>query len=227
MPRRWVPRLVLGAVAVIVLAIIVSISVGEGGPQKVTISGGEYVQQLVAGIPQDGAYLGSSDAPVTITVFNDLQAPSGAEYELDVVDNLIEQYARPGDARLEFRHYSFGAKNTNLAAFAAVAAGEQDREWQYVELFFRNQSNAPGGVVSEEFLADIAGSVPELDTDQWSSDLDSSQVSDQVEADAQLGTSMHLPAKPAVVVAGPTGQTEELDDAPSLDAIRAAVASVE
>ena len=149
------------------MAAVVSLSIGEGGPEKIAISGGEQTQQLIAGIPQDGPYLGPSDAAVTITVFNDLQCSSCDDYELQTVDPLIEQYARTGEARLEFRHISLGEAETTKAAYAAAAAGEQDREWQYIDLLFRNQDEAPAHTVSDEFLEDIGNAIPDFDLDAW------------------------------------------------------------
>jgi protein-disulfide isomerase len=221
-----VPRLLLGAGAAALLAGIVSISVGQGGPERITISGGEQVQRLIAGIPQDGPYLGPSDAPVTITVFNDLQCGSCDAYELETVDPLIEGYARTGRARLEFRHYSLGEAETTVAAYAATAAGEQDREWQYVDLFFRNQDEA-GHDVSDEFLTDVGNAIPDFDLDAWKQARDSAVVAERVEADATLAAELSLRVNgPSVVVDGPGG-TKVLQDSPSTADVDAAVAAVE
>ena len=165
----WLPRLLLGVGVVALFAAVVSLSVGEGGPEKIAISGAEETQRLIAGIPQDGPYLGPADAAVTITVFNDLQCSSCDDYELDTVNPLIEEYARDRDARLEFRHISLSEAETTKAAYAAAAAGEQDREWQYVDLLFRNQDEAPAGIVSDEFLEDVASGIPNFDLDAWNS----------------------------------------------------------
>ena len=220
----WVPRLVLGAGGIALLGAIIAIAVGEGGSEEIELTGAGQTQQLIGGILQEGALLGSDDAPVVMTVFNDLQAPSGQDFELDVVDPLIEEFVRTGDMRVEIRHFSFTERETNLAAYAATSAGEQDRQWQYLDLFFRNQDEAHG-VVTQEFLRDIANAVPELDTDQWSDDIDSEAVHDTVETDAALGDQLRLPAAPAVEVTGPGGN-QSLDDSPSLDEVRAAIESV-
>jgi len=224
----WLPRLLLGVGAIGVLAAVVSLSIGEGGPEKITISGGEQTQQLIAGIPQDGPYLGPSDGSVTITVFNDLQCSSCDDYELHTVDPLIEQYARTGEARLEFRHISLGAHETTTAAYAAAAAGEQDREWQYIDLLFRNQDEAPAGTVSDEFLKDIGNAVPEFDLDAWTTAGDSVEVKDRVEADATLAGELGLRISgPSVVVTGPgPGDLKVLQDSPSKAEIDAAVSAV-
>ena len=82
MRSPWVPRLVLGVAGAALLGAMISIAVGQGGSDQTRIEGGEATQQLIGGIPQDGAFIGPAGAAVTITVFNDLQAPSGADYEL-------------------------------------------------------------------------------------------------------------------------------------------------
>ena len=223
----WLPRLLLGAGAVGLLAAVVSLSVGEGGPETIAISGGEQTQQLIAGIPQDGPYLGPSDAAVTITVFNDLQCSSCDDYELHTVDPLIEQYARTGQAKLEFHHISLGAAETTTAAYAATAAGEQDREWQYIDLLFRNQDEAPAHTVSDEFLTDIGNAVPDFDLDAWNTARDSAEVKNRVEADATLAAELGLRSGPSVVVTGPgPGDPKVLQDSPSKEEIEAAVSAV-
>jgi protein-disulfide isomerase len=199
--------------------------VGEGGPEKITIGGGEEVQQLIAGIPQDSRFLGASDAPVTITVFNDLQCGSCDDYQLQTVDPLIEEFARTDDARLEFRNFSLGPTTTTEAAYAAMAAGEQNRQWQYVDLLFRNQKEAPGNEVSEEFLQDIANAIPDFDVEAWKRARESPEVSALVQEDAELAADLRLPAEPAIVVTGPGG-TRELDESPSKEQVEAAVAAV-
>ena len=118
-------------------------------------------------------------------------------------------------ARFEFRNFSLGEAETTKAAYAAAAAGEQDREWQYVDLFFRNQDEAPAHTVSDEFLDDIGNAIPDFDLDAWREARDSPEVADRVEADVKLAADLGLPAfGPAVVVSGPNG-TKLLEDSPS------------
>jgi protein-disulfide isomerase len=221
-----VPRLLLGAGAVGLIGAIVSIAVGTGGPTVIKLKGGDQVQELIGGIQQDGTDLGPPDVPVTISVFNDLQCSTCDDYEVHTVDPLIEEYARTETARLEFRNYSLGQAETTKAAFAATAAGLQDREWQFVETFFRNQDAAPGGNVSEEFLNDIGNSITDLDTDTWRQDMSSPEVKARVDADAQLAADYGLRVNgPSIVVEGPGG-TKVLQDSPSQEEVEAAVQAV-
>ena len=214
--------LAVGAVALVVA--LVSLAVGEGGPKSAPVGGVNEVQELLGGIEQDGAFLGPDDAEVTVTVFNDIQCVPCASFELDVVDPLVERYARTDRARLEFRHFSLAPNDTTLAAIAAEAAGMQARQWQYLDTFVRNQDIAEGDV-DEEDLREVAEAVPELDVDQWQQDYDSPEAEERVRQDAVLAADLKLPAEPAIVVTGPGGQ-RNLTETPTLDEVEAAIAAV-
>ncbi len=219
------PRVLLALGAIGVAAAIYSISVGSGGPQAQDIGGVNDVQRIFGGIAQDDAYLGPEDAETTITVFNDLQCGACADYEIEMIDPLVERYARSGDARMEFRHFSLAPNDTTLAAIAAEAAGAQERQWQYLDTFFRNQAVAQARGVDEELLREIAEAVPELDPDQWATDYHDPASEDRVRDDAMLAAELKLTAEPAVVVSGPGGQ-RQLIDRPSTEEIEAAIDQV-
>jgi len=221
MRSPWFPRVGLGLAAVLLIYGIVSIAVGQGGPQRFVLRGGNAVQELYGGVRQDGTRLGSPDAPVTIAVFNDLQCAPCRRYQLHVVDPLIGEYARGSTAQLEFHNFSLGPTDTTLGAYAATAAGVQDREWQYIDLFFRNQGEAAPRVTSQ-FLNDIANAIPDLDTAQWDDDRGSAKVKAIVASDAKLATSYRLPAQPGIVVSGPCG-SRTLDESPSKEQVDGAV----
>ncbi len=204
---------------------IISISVGEGGPQSAEIGGVNDVQRIFGGIEQDGAYIGPAEAQTTITVFNDLQCGVCADYEINTIDPLVEEYARPGDARLEFRHFSLAPNDTTLAAIGAEAAGLQERQWQYVDTFVRNLDTARMQAIDEEFLRAVAEAVPQLEVDEWQADFDDPETSELVRQDAILAAELKLPAEPAVIVNGPAGERTLLES-PSREEIEAAVAQV-
>jgi protein-disulfide isomerase len=226
MRSRLVPLIGLGLAAAALLVAIVFISVGEKGPSA-PVSGADTVQRLFGGIEQEGNALGSSDAPVTISIFNDLQCTDCADYHLVTVPDLVEDLVRSGDARLEFRNRSLGSRDTTLAAYGATAAGEQANEWQFAHLVFLNQDQVTTEGVTDEFLERVAEAIPgpEFDVGQWESDLDAPEVQSRVESDAQLALDLRLTAAPAVVVEGPGG-TRELQDSPSVAEIEAAVGEV-
>ena len=175
------------------IAAVVSIAVGEGGPQAQDIGGVNEVQRIFGGIAQEGADLGPEDAELAISVFNDIQCEPCADYEIDVIDPLVEEYARTDQARFEFRHFSLAPNDTTLAAIAAEAAGEQARQWQYLDTFVRNQDLAISRDVDEDVLREVAEAVPQLDVEQWQEDFESPRSEELVRQDAMLAAELNCP----------------------------------
>jgi protein-disulfide isomerase len=221
-----VPRVLLGVGIAGLVAAIISLSVGTGGPKVIRISGGNDVQELLGGVQQDGSSLGTPDAPVTLGLFTDLQCSTCDTYQRDTVDPLIAKYARGDQVRFEFHNYSLGQADVTQSAYAATAAGNQDREWQFAELFFRNQDEAPAGNVTDQFLDDLGNSIPDFDLDAWHQAMDSDQVKEDVDADQKLAAQYGLRIEaPSIVVDGPDG-TKVLQDGPTKQEVEAAVADV-
>ena len=230
----WVPRLIIVAVVAGVGISIVSISIGDGGPNTVAYEERDEVQGLVAGIKQDGARLGDEAAPVEIELFTDVRAIPAATFQEDVVDSLIEEFVRDGRAQISIRHFSFGRSGVTEAAIASTAAGEQGHQWQFAEIVMRNLENAGPKGIDESFLKGAAEVTPGLEIDAWdeafAEELEA-QMSDtgyesEVDRDGELANELKLPVGPAVVVTG-AGGVETLESAPSLDEVRAAIERVE
>lgn len=222
MPRRWVPITVMTLAALGLLAAIVSISVGEEGGQGIAIEEVGEVQELTGGIHQLGERLGDDDAPVTLTLFTDVQCPRCADYQAEVVDPLIEDFVRTGEAKIIFKNFPLGLKPVTLGAVAVAAAEEQDRGWQYAELFMRNLDAVPERGVTQEFLDEVAAVTPKMDTALWEEDVVGDAATAKAEADVELATELRLSADPAIALDGANG-SETLEDAPSLEAVLAAI----
>ena len=228
-PPRRRPRpagvIVIAVIAAIAIGVIASLSLDEGETDPIEISGAGDVQRLLGGIRQLDQRLGSDDAPVTVEVFNDLQCGDCSDYQLDVVDPLIEGPVRAGEVKLLFRHFTMSERASTIAAFGAAAAGEQGDEWQFIELFFRNQDEAVEHGVTDEFLERVAAGILEFNVEQWQRDFDDPEVSERIDADAELAGQRRLPGEPAMVVTGPSGD-RELVGAPSLEEVEAAIDEV-
>jgi protein-disulfide isomerase len=232
MPRRgrlWVIlALALGLFGLGYL--IVTVSTKEAGEAVVRVAGIGDAQAIFGGVPQEGDRLGSSDAPVTIQVFNDMQCSNCRDDFLDTIPELTERYARPGDVKLLYRHYSNSESPQELGFYGAEAAADQGYGWQYTYLFFRNQGEAERFGVDQDFLDSIAGGVEELNGPEWEADLEEKggpggEIAKRLEAYEELGSGLGIRVRQAAIVSGPNG-TQTLQDGPTLGQIERAIEEV-
>ncbi len=210
--------------------LVVEAATIEPGDPVVHVEGITDAQRLFGGVPQEGDRLGSADAPVAIQIFNDMQCASCREDFLSTIPTLTEDYARPGDVKLLYRHYSNSENVEQLGFFGAEAAAEQGYGWQYTYLFFRNQAEAGHFGVDQDFLDSIAGGIEELNYPEWKEDLEENggpdgPIAERLAGYEELGSDLGIRVRQAAIVTGPNG-TETLQDGPSLGEIERAIAAV-
>jgi protein-disulfide isomerase len=131
----------------------------------------QQVAALFAGIPQHGAALGRSKAPVTLQVFVDLEDHGdGTRWFNEMLPPILDKFVRTNIVRLEFR--SFKTDTLNPIPFmmqqtSALAAGSQDLLWNYAATFVNEQGAEFTNYITEGFLRGIAKQIPGLDLAEW------------------------------------------------------------
>ena len=230
MPRRgrlWV--ILLLALGLFGLGyLVVSIATLEPGDPVVHVEGINDAQRLFGGVPQEGDRLGSSNAPVTIQLFNDIQCSGCREDFLAAVPTLAEDYARPGDVQLLYRHYSQSENVEQLGFYGAEAAADQGYGWQYIYLFFRNQAEAGHFGVDQEFLESIASGIEKLNFPEWKGDLEENggAISKRLAGYEELGSELGIRVGQAAIITGPSG-TRTIQDGARLGQIERAIDEVQ
>ncbi|MEW6638131.1 MAG: thioredoxin domain-containing protein, partial [Actinomycetota bacterium] len=127
--QKGTNRLVIGAVAVAILVaglMVVLSQIDRAGSS----------QEAFADIPQDGTRLGNENAPVTIHLYEDFQCPACGIFARETLPDVVERYVEPGEVKIVSETLAFLGPDSVPAARAAIAAGGQDRYWQYAILFF-------------------------------------------------------------------------------------------
>jgi protein-disulfide isomerase len=156
--------------AVVVVGAIVVSSNGSDEPSpppaKAGMTPAEEVAALYEGIPQEGRFLGRGDAPATLVEIADLQCPFCAQYSVQALPTIVEDYVRTGRIAYELRIRSFLGRDSVRAAGAAAEAARENRMYQFVDLFYRNQGPENSGYADADFMREIAGQVEGLDVDR-------------------------------------------------------------
>jgi protein-disulfide isomerase len=199
------------AVAVIVALIVISQSGGDdndngGGGSPTNVRGTAQVDAELSGITQQGQVLGDANAPVTVTEFGDPQCPVCAAFSEQIAPELISSEVKGGSVKYEFQPYIIIGPDSKPAMKAALAAGEQGRFWNYLQLFYRNQGEENSGYVTDAFLTSIANAAGVSDIDKWNQSRNSSQWDSVLANGTNQAESLGFNGTPSIFVRGPNGQ---------------------
>lgn len=165
---------------------------------------------LLSDIPQHGTELGDPAAPVTLQFFGDLQCRESRQVMLGPIPDLIRRFVRPGELRIVYRSTETDTRRAGgWPEFkdqqgAALAAGRQDRLWNFIDVFYREQGPEFTGYVDERFLHLIAVQAG-LEMSHWQQAREPSwRWETGLKSDEALARSTHVDSTPSFLV-GPTG----------------------
>ena len=219
--RQASPKVLIGAalaVALIVLAIVLGFvftggSSSSNTPARGSLAGGlpgaAEAQRLFRGIPQHGNVLGSPKAPVTVVEYVDLQCPFCQEFETKAMPTLLSRYVRPGKVKIEARPIAFIGPDSERGRAGALAAGEQNRLFNYMQLLYLNQGTENTGWLDDAMATAAAASIPGLDVHAWSGARGSSAVTDQENQFDHEGNADNVTETPTVLVGKTGGKLEK------------------
>jgi protein-disulfide isomerase len=205
---RW-----LGAIVAVVVSAAVAVLIATGQsttPAKVAPQSAQAravdatVTALLAGVPQRGNVLGRPTAPVTLQYFGDLECPVCRSFTTQALPSLIHRWVRGGDLKIEYRSLETATREPEVFAsqqVAALAAGQQDRMWNFLETFYAEQGEEGSGYVTERFIQGIATQVPGLDLARWSAARADAGLGQTVALDAQVAANDQLGGTPAFLIA--------------------------
>jgi len=210
-PRSWLYGGLALVVVAIVVALVLASQLGGGEEAPPAAIDSTDTSAMLDGIPQEGTSLGSPDAPVVLYEFADLQCPYCRQWDRNVLPVLIEDYVRSGRLRIVFQGLAFIGPDSETALRTALAAGQQDRLWHVVDLFYRHQGGENDGWVTEELVGGIGAAVPGLDTARILDDRGSGAVDDEIAASGRMAESFGINGTPSFLISVNGGEPEVLD----------------
>lgn len=197
--------------AVVVVAVLIVVaSGGDDGGDASNVKDAALVEKELSGIEQQGLVLGDPKAPVELIEYGDLQCPVCKAASEQVLPPIFAGAVAQGQAKVAFHNFIIISEESEPAGAAAVAAGNQGRGWNFIELFYRNQGKEASGYVTDEFLTAIAEGAGVEDIARWNRDRNSAKVKDEVKRTHQEATRMGLTGTPTFVIKGPNTNGLEL-----------------
>ncbi len=210
----------LGTVAIVIAAIVWGISQGSNRSSGASLSRQAKTQvssielqedieinSLLKGIPQHGDTLGQPTAPVTLQFFGDLECFTTKIFAVSFLPSIIHDLVRTNILKIEYRSLETDTHNTRTFVhqqMAALAAGTQDKLWDFILTFYHEQGPEYTGYVTESYLEGIANQIPRLNLAQWNSDREDRQLFNQIIGDRRAAIALRDRSTPAFLI-GRTG----------------------
>lgn len=203
------------------------------------------IHATIGGIEQHGNTLGNPKAKVKALYFGDLQCSWCQMFTIFDLPAFVSAYVRTGKASLTYHSLQTATSSSTVfqnQQVAAYAAGLQNKAWDFIERFYRQQGAEGSGYSTVSYWNAIAKQISGLNFSTWSSDRvkDPNLVS-QLQTDATLGQKYGATGTPTVVFVGPKGtkvaslslpdpdgsvKSAQATTAPSLQALTAAYNAV-
>ena len=170
--------------------------------------------QLAKALATDHVKWGTNQKNV-LTEFSDFQCPACGSFH-----QILKTYEASGSAEAKvaskitfvYKNYPLEKihKNARVAAYAAEAAGLQDKFFEMADMLFENQKVwAESKDINKTFLE--YASILKLDIDKYKKDLTSSEVKKRVDDDLILGNQVELNSTPTFYLNGKKLEFTTLD----------------
>lgn len=148
----------------------------------------------------DALAVGSTDAPVVMIEYSDFQCPYCGKFARDTEPELVRSYVDKGLLRIEWRNFPIFGDESEQAARAAWAAGQQNKFWEFHDQAYRTTHKKNTGAFSAGELTEMARAAGVEDVDRFRTDMASDEASAAVERDRQEGYTLGVTSTPAFLI---------------------------
>lgn len=210
-----VTLLVVALVAVMALASVSAFSGddGGGGGSGTAQSGDENAvgeqeepsEELLALArrDKDDPYArGAVDAPVVMIEYSDFQCPFCGKFARDTKPELVKKYVDEGVLRIEWRQFPIFGKESETAARASYAAGQQGKFWEFHDVAFGEERKKNSGAFAQDKVEDMAAEAGVGDLERFAKDMKSQEATSAITEDTNEGYALGVSSTPAFLVNG-------------------------
>ncbi|MFE9727530.1 DsbA family protein [Streptomyces sp. NPDC005794] len=143
---------------------------------------------------------GRTDAPVVLIEYADFKCGYCGKFARDTEPELIKKYVDDGTLRIEWRNFPIFGKESEAAARASWAAGQQDRFWAFHEAAYAEDAKEQG--FGKDRLRDLARQAGVKDLDRFVEDTDSPAAAEAVSADQEQAYGIGATSTPSFLING-------------------------
>lgn len=148
----------------------------------------------------DKLAVGRADAPVVLIEYSDFKCGYCGKFARDVEPALVKKYVDDGTLRIEWRNFPIFGAESEAAAKAAWAAGQQDRFAAFHAAAYADGSKEKG--FGEARLLELAREAGVPDPERFARDAAGEQAAAALAADREEGYSIGVTSTPSFLVNG-------------------------
>jgi protein-disulfide isomerase len=219
--RKRLGQLGIVVAGVLVAIVVILVATGGGGKSGPAKSGSpkatettSTVNALIGGIPQNGTVLGDPKAPVTLQYFADLECPVCRDFTVGALESIVPRWVRTGKVKIEYRNLQTATREPEVfrsQQVAALAAGKQNKLWNFAETFYREQGEEGSGYVTDQFLQKVAEQIPGLNLPAWTAARNEAGLASQLATDSQLAAAQGFTGTPSFLIGKTGGAAQKLE----------------
>lgn len=143
---------------------------------------------------------GRADAPVVLIEYADFKCGYCAKFARDTEPALVKKYVDNGTLRIEWRNFPIFGAESEAAARASWAAGQQGRFWQFHSAAYAEGVKEKG--FGKDRLKALAQQAGVADLDRFQADADGAAAAAAVSKDQEQGYGIGATSTPSFLING-------------------------
>ncbi|WP_328299598.1 DsbA family protein [Streptomyces sp. NBC_00435] len=160
--------------------------------------------------PGDKLAAGRADAPVVLIEYSDFKCGYCGKFARDTEPELVRKYVQDGTLRIEWRNFPIFGAESEAAAKAAWAAGQQDRFAQFHAAAYAEGSKEKG--FGTDRLTELARQAGVPDLERFAKDMAGEQATAALHKDQEEGYRIGVTSTPSFLLNGrPVAGAQPLD----------------